>query len=156
MTKETNKIQLFLYGITVIISLVILFDFILPGKVFTDEVIDIKKERQQYYNAARNYHYSYKVVTSKHQFSVTKAFAKSAQDKKVKYSVSLIFKEVNRHRLLSSENSTIYSFRIVSGLIFPLMVIITIAIAYRYKKRISTLIFVLQIILLLNLILLIQ
>lgn len=150
MTREANKIQLLLYGITVIVSLVILIDFIVPGKVFTEEVIEIEKQRQQYYNAGGNYHYSYKAITSKHHFSVSEGFAKSVQNKKIKYSVSFIFKEINSYSLLSSENSTIYSFRIVSGLILPLIVIITIAIAYRYKKKISTLIFVLQIILLAN------
>lgn len=155
MIREATKIQLLLYGITILASLVILIDFTLPGKVFTEEVLEIEKERQQYYNAGGNYHYSYKVITAKHHFSVSEGFAKSVQNKKIKYSVSLIFKEINRYSLLSSENSTIYSFRIVSGLILPLLVIFTIAIAYRYKKKISTLIFVLQIILLANFIMLI-
>jgi len=155
MIRETNKIQLLLYGISLIASLVILIDFTLTGNVFTKEVIAIQKERQQYYNAARNYHYSYKVITSQHHFSVSEDFAKSVQNKKIKYSVSFIFKEINRYSLLSSKNSTIYSFRIVSGLVLPLLVIITIALAYLYKKKISILIIVLQIILLANFIILI-
>ncbi len=150
-----NRKYIISIGITVIVSLVMLIDFTLPGKVFIEEVIDVEKKRQQYYNAGGNYHYSYKVITSKHHFSVSEGFAKSVQNREIKYSVSLIFNEINRHSLHSPENSTIYSFRIVSGLILPLIVIITIAIAYSYKKKISTLIFVLQIILLANFILLI-
>lgn len=155
MTKERNKIQLFSYGVTLLVSLIILGDFILPGSIYTDEVIAIKKERQQYYNAAGNYHYSYKAVTSQHRFLVSEDFAKSAQDKKIKYSVSLLFKEINRYGLLSSKESMVHSLRIASGLILPLLIIGTILIAYKYKKRIGTLLFILQIILLGNLVLLI-
>ena len=155
MTKETSKLQLLLYGISVILALVILIDFTLPGKVFIEDVIKVESQREQYYNAGGNSHHSYKVITSQHQFSVSEYFAKSIKNKKIKYSVSLIFKEINRHSLVSSKNSTIYSFRIVSGLALPLIVIITILIAYKYKKEIGILMFVLQVLLLANFIILI-
>ena len=156
MIQETNRLKLLLYVITLIIALVILIDFSLPGKVFTEEVASIKKTRQNYYNAAGNYHYSYRVITSKHQFSVTEDFAKSVQDKKVEYSVSFLFKEINSYQLVSSDKSETYSFRIASGLVLPLLVIFTIIIAYKYKRRMSTLLFVLQIILLANLVLVVR
>ncbi len=155
MIGETNKVKLLLYPITLISALVIVIDFILPGKVFTEEIVNIEKEMQQYYNAAGNHHYSYTLITSKHHFTVSEDLAKSAENEKIEYSVSLIFKEINRYKLLSSEKSTIYSFRIASGLALPLIVIFTIIIAYKYKKRISILIFVLQIMLLANFIILI-
>ncbi len=154
MIEEADKKQLLVYGITLITAFVILIDFILPGKVFTEQVVNIEKERQQYYNAARNYHYSYKVVTSKHHFSVSEDFAKYVQGQNIKYSVSFIFKEVNRYGLSSSKKSSIYSFRIVSGLILPLLVIFTILVAYQYKKRLRVLIFVLQVVLFANLVIL--
>ena len=150
MTKETNKIQLLLYGITIIIALIILIDFTLSGKVFKEDVIKVERNRETYYNAGGNSHISYKVITSKHQFSVSENFAKSVENKQIEYSESLIFKEINRHKIVSSGKSTIYSFRIVSGLVLPLIVIITILIAYIYKKKISILIFVLQVLLLSN------
>jgi len=148
MTKETNKIQLLLYGITILLALVVLIDFTLPGKVFTEDVIKVERKRENYYNAGGNSHISYKVITSKRQFSVSEDLAKSVENKQIEYSESLIFKEVNRHKLVSSEKSTIYSFRLVSGLILPLIVIITILITYIYKKEMNILIFVLQVLLL--------
>ena len=155
--KQRDKLRLSLHGIFIFIALLMLSDFILPGKVFTDEIIQVEKKKQQYYNAARNYHYSYKVNTNKHRFSVSENFARLVQNnQKIKYSVSRIFKEINRYGLLISENSTIYSFRIISGLIIPLMVIIAIGISYKYKHKMSTLIFVLQITLIGNLIILIN
>lgn len=155
MIKETKKIMLLLYGMTIILALVILIDFTLPGKVFTENVIKVERNRETYYNAGGNSHISYKVITSKHQFSVSEDFAKSVENKQIKYSESLIFKKINRHKLISSGKSTIYSFRIVSGLVLPLIVIITIFIAYMNKKEISILIFVLQVLLLGNFIILV-
>lgn len=157
MIKDQNKLPLILYCLSIFAALIVLTDFILAGKVIIDEVIDVKKERQQYYNAARNHHYSYKVTTSKHHFTVSDDFAQLVQDnQKIEYSVSRIFKEVNRYRLVSSENSAIYSLRIISGLIIPLSVIIAIGVAYKYKKKISTIVFVLQILLIVDLIFLIK
>lgn len=154
MTEETNKTQLLSYVITILLALVVLIDFTLPGKVFIEDVIKVERKREKYYNAGGNSHISYKVITSKRQFSVSEDLAKSVEKKQIEYSESLIFKEVNRHKLVSSEKSTIYSFRLVSGLILPLIVIIMILIAYIYKKEMSILIFVLQVLLIGNLIIL--
>ena len=154
MTEETNKTQLLSYVITILLALVVLIDFTLPGKVFIEDVIKVERKREKYYNAGGNSHISYKVITSKRQFSVSEDLAKSVEKKQIEYSESLIFKEVNRHKLVSSEKSTIYSFRFVLGLILPLIVIIMILIAYIYKKEMSILIFVLQVLLIGNLIIL--
>jgi len=150
-----NKTKFLLYGISLLIALIIIIDFTLPGKVYTEEIIDIKNEREKYYNAGGNSHSTYKVITSKHQFNVSEDFAESAEKKKIKYSVSLIFKEINRYELFSSEKNEIYSFRMVSGLVLPLLVILALLIAYKYEDRIRILLFVLQITLLGNLIMLI-
>ncbi|MCA6074994.1 hypothetical protein [Fulvivirga sedimenti] len=153
MNDHQHKLRLSLYTTFVLAALVILFDFILPGRVVNDEIIDVKRERQQYFNAARNYHYSYKVITSEHQFSVAENFAQLVQDhEKIEYSVSRIFKEVNWYRLLSSENNSFYSLRILSGLVLPLLTIISILVAYLYKKNIGILVFVLQVLLVADLI----
>lgn len=154
--EKGNKTKRLVYSLTLVIALVILMDFTLPGTLFTEYVTNIKKTRQNYYNAAGNYHYSYRVITPKHQFSVSRDFAKLVADKKVEYSVSLLFKKINSYRLQSSKKNEIYSFRIASGLVLPLLVIFTIVIAYIYKRRISILLFVLQVLLLANLALLIR
>jgi hypothetical protein len=153
--KKINQNKLVLYAITLFIALIIIVDFTLPGKTYTEEVISVEKKRQQYYNAARNYHYSYEVVTAKHNIMVTEDFAKSVENKLIKYSVSLIFNEINKYGLESSNESITYSFRIASGLVLPLLVIFTIFFMYKYNRKMNILIFVLQIVLLANFIMLI-
>lgn len=148
-----HKLRLSLYAIFTLAALVILVDFISPGIIINDEIINVQRDRQQYYNAARNYHYSYKVITNEHGFLVTEDFAAlELVNEKIEYSVSRIFKEVNWYRLLSSENKSFYSLRIVSGLILPLLTIISIFVAFRYKKEIGTLVFTLQVLLIADLI----
>ena len=153
MNKYKQKLRLSLYAIFSLVALVIIVDFILPGKIINDNIIKVKSERQQYNNAARNEHYSYKVITSEHQFSVTKDFAKLVKEhEKIEYSVSQIFKEVNWYRFFSSENRNFYSLRIISGLVVPLLVIISTLMAYHFKKNIDILLFVLNVLLISDLI----
>ena len=153
MNKHQQKLRLSLHTIFALIALVIIADFVLPGRVINDGIINVKKDRQQYYNAARNQHYSYKVITSQHQFSVTKNFAKLAEGhEKIEYSVSRIFEEVNWYRFFPSEKRAFYSLRIISGIVLPLLVIISILVAYRYKKNIDILLFALKVLLIADLI----
>lgn len=138
-------------------AFVILVDYILPGRIINDEIINVKRVRQQYYNAARNYHFTYQVITSKNQFWVAEDFAELVQGhEKIEYSVSRIFKEVNWYRLLSSKNRAVYSLRIITGLVLPLLAIISIFVAYRSKKNIGTFVFVLQTLLIADLIFLMK
>jgi len=153
MDKHQHKLRLVLYAIFTLAALVILVDFVSPGRIINDEIIDVHQERQQSYNAARNYHYSYKVVTNEHQFLVTEGFAElELVNKKIEYSVSPIFKEVNWYRLLSSQDKSFYSLRIASGLVLPLLTIVLIFVAFRYKRKIGTIVFILQILLIADLI----
>jgi len=156
MSSQTNNISLIVYGLALLLALVILLDFCLPGKVYREEVISIQQEQQQHYNPSGNYHYSYQVKTPTHRFSASEAFAKSAKKKQIKYSVSLIFNEVNRYSLLDSDDSSVYSFRLVSGLIYPLLMLIIIVLAYLFNKKINNLIIVLMIILVADLVILMQ
>ncbi len=153
MNKHPHTLRLTLFGIFVLVALLILIDFILPGRVINEVIRELSRERQQYYNAAQNAHYSYKVTTREHQFWVEGDFAAGVQDhEKIQYAVSRIFKEVNWYRVASSEKRATYSLRILPGLVLPLLAIISIIIAYSVKKNIDTLLFVLQALLIADLV----
>tara|TARA_R110002012_G_scaffold318227_1_gene536114 strand:+ start:54420 stop:54893 length:474 start_codon:yes stop_codon:yes gene_type:complete len=155
MKKKQPNLRRSLYAVFTLVALVILVDFVAPGKIVNDDIIDVQQVRQNYYNAARNYHYSYKVITREHKFLVTQDFAAiELKNKKIEYAVSPIFKEVNWYRLLVSENKSFYSLRIASGLVLPLLTMISIFLAYVYDKKIGSLVFILQILLIADLMLL--
>jgi ABC-type multidrug transport system fused ATPase/permease subunit len=157
MTISQNKLRFGLYGLFVFASLLIVTDFVLPGGVVVDEIIDVEKERQQYYNAARNYHFSYRVYTSSQKFSVTEDFAVAIKDNlQVEYSVSRIFKEVNYYSLLNSGKRETYSMRFLSGLVIPSLVIMVLGIAFKYDGKMGILVFVIQVLLIIDLIFLIK
>jgi len=150
MNSAIESKQFTIYGyiqsLSMLIALVILIDFITPGKIYTDIILDVKKERQQYYNAARNYHSSYKVFTKRFSFNIPRSLAKEVKlNKKITYTVSPIFKEVNYSSHIKSKNRNMYSLRLFTGLILPLMVILIIVLSFKYRNRIDILSFVFQI-----------
>lgn len=150
MNKE--KLRILVYSIFACIALLILGDFILPGKTVTTDVVSIKTEYQQYYNAGGNHHNSYKAITDKHQFSVSENFVRLYNTKEqIEYSISPIFNEVNRYGIASSATKTMYSLRFVSGFVIPLLALISLIIAYKYEYKVVILVIVLQIVLLGNL-----
>lgn len=151
-----HKLRLLIYALFLLVALVIILDFVLPGTVINDEIVNIKREHQQYYNTAGNHHYSYTVTTNKHQFSVSEDFTELERgDKKIEYSVSRLFNEVNWYKFLDASSRSFYSLRIVSGLVVPLLAMLAIFITYRFKRNIDILIFVLQTLLIADLIFLI-
>ena len=150
------NIKKYFYGLSIFAALVILTDFVLPGDEFKEGIIEIRKEREQYYNAARNYHFSYSVFTKNHQFSIAEDFVKKIQvNQEIEYTVSRIFKEVNSYKLPSAESNETYSLRLLTGLILPLLVLITMGFAFKYEDKIGTLVFVVQVLLIADLVLLI-
>lgn len=138
----TNRI---LYGITILISLVVLMDFALPGTRYTEDVVSISKNKEKYYNAGGNSHNTYRVVTPTRQFSVSKDVAATLEGNQINYALSLLFKEVNAYKLATSTKSHLYSFRVFSGLVLPLLVLLALGISYGFKKDLSILVFVLQV-----------
>ena len=153
MMKTQFKIRKWIYSFSIFVALVIMTDFFLPGKVFIEDLERVKKERQRYYNAAQNHHYSFRVFTKKHNFSVSEEFAKEIQNsKKVKYTVSKIFNEVTSYSSLISDKKGIFSLRIFSGLVIPLLVVVTLGLAFQYEKKINILIFVIHVLLIANLV----
>ncbi|SMG52531.1 hypothetical protein SAMN05661096_03956 [Marivirga sericea] len=155
MSKSQDKFRLFFYGLFTLASVIILLDFFLPGRKVVDEIVSVQKERQQYYNAARNFHYSYKVSTSQHDFYISGDYAQEIEaNEKIGYAVSWIFNEVNTYRLLRFEDSETNSLRLITGMLMPILVLITMSTAYLLKKKMSTLVFVMQVLLIVDLVLL--
>ena len=157
MKNDSDTIRLLGSVAFILMSLVVIIDFSVPGQIKSDEIIDVIRERQQYYNAARNYHYSYELITSERQFAVTEGFVNFIQEQeKIEYAVSPLFNEVNWYRLIAINHQGIYPLRILSGLVLPLLTIISIAIAHYCTRRSSTLVFVLEVCLIADLVYLMQ
>ena len=147
MVQKANY-QFYLNGLFVVLALVMLVDFAIPGKAYSREIKEVTRERQNYYNAGGNYHYSYKVITNDRRILVSEDFAQTiGEDDRIEYTVSTVFKEVNWHRLNASGKKSYYSLRLASGLVLPVLLIIAIVLYYRYNKGRASIVFILQVLL---------
>lgn len=137
-------------------AVLILIDFVWPGAVRSGEVIEIKRSRQNYYNAAQGYHYSYRVILEEIEFPVTEEFAALLEDqKRVEYSTSPLFKEVDWYGVVNSKDHSTYSLRLVSGIFLPILFLLLLFISYRFGKKMGSLLFVMQVLMLANIVLVI-
>lgn len=125
------------------IALIILFDFLVPSTSYTDTITLIGKQKQQYYNAAKNSHSTYTIHTKNNSFYTSKKFAlKAKQGNLITYKKSLLFKEINSYSLTKVKNSKeTYSLRFFTGLIIPLLTIITL---FLFKKKTSVLLLIVK------------
>lgn len=118
-----------------VLALVILCDYALPGSPKKSEVQNVQKHRQNYYNAAQGYHYSYRVITPDRSISVDENFAKLIHDEpNIEYSLSPIFSQVNWYSLPSDNQRYTYSLRLVSGFILPLGYLTMVFFSIRLKR----------------------
>lgn len=147
--KINNKVFLSIFAVA---ALVILFDFSLPGQEHIEKIESIRKTRQQTYNAARNFHYSYGIKTENFYFPVSEKFAGTIEDNEsVRFRVSCIFKKVNTYESLELGESGMYSLRLVSGLVIPILALIILTLNYKNRKF-GVLILIIRILLLFDLI----
>ena len=152
--KKNNLVSRLLHGVFAFCALLILIDFLLPSTVVKEDVVEIKQTRQNYFNAARNYHYSYRVITKNHRFSVTQEFANLVKDSNtVVFALSPLFNEVNWSSLPTAKNKSYYSLRIASGLALPLLVLLIFGLKYYANKRFGPIIFILQVLMVVNIVL---
>ncbi|MBA6155856.1 hypothetical protein H3Z83_04870 [Tenacibaculum sp. S7007] len=148
---KKGKLKELGYKLTFLFSIIILIDFFYPGTPYNETIIDIKREKQQYYNAGGNSHSSYRIFTHKHNFTTTTNFAKSVKkNQTISYVISPIFQEVNSH-FTNKSNKNLHSLRLFSGLIMPAFIILIILGSQKFKWKIENLIFILQILLIGNL-----
>lgn len=123
--------------ISIIAAVLILVDFAIPGELYQTEINEVKKTRQSYYNPAGNAHYSYSIVTDNRIISVSKKVgAASKVGDVISYRTSLIFDQVNSYNVMDLPKEN-YSFRWVSGGVFPVIVIVffTLCIAMGRKLK---------------------
>ena len=153
MTTSLPKWLLYIYAIFALTAIVVIADFATPGRIIADDIVEIQKNRQQDYNDAENFHFSYKVITNEHAFQVKEAFGSmELENKKIEYSVSPLFKRVNWYRLLTVEKRSYHSLRLASGLILPLLLLLLLFLKFRYNKGNRRLLFIMQVLMIGNLI----
>ena len=130
--KNYGNVLSVIFAIT---AFIIFLDFVLPGQMHNEQVSAIRKTLQRSYNAAKNHHFSYGLQTERFYFPVSEKFAENiAEGQSVLFKVSPIFKKVNSYESLESGESGVYSLRLVSGLIVPLLAMIILGMTITFRK----------------------
>lgn len=152
MNKYPSKIQKAISIVIIGISLLMIVDFILPGQVIEDKVERLARTHESYNNAGGGFHYSFKVVTENQVFNISEEFArKIRQGTPIVYSESIIFSKVNWYKLSMNDSNSYYILRILLGLMLPLATIVSIFLAYNYFPKLETLVFIFQVLVLVDL-----
>lgn len=157
MEQNHQKTNVILHTAFALLALIMLLDFLVPGKVFEGKNIKVFSEHQAYNNAGGNSHQAYFIRTDEHKFWVERDFALLARDQqKLNYSVSRIFEEVNWAYLEEANVRFRGSLRIISGFIVPILFLLAVALAFSLKKDLGIFLFVFQVLLLANLVFLLM
>lgn len=155
--RNHQKINVILHTAFALLALIMLLDFLVPGKVFEGKNIKVFSEHQDYNNAGGNSHQAYFIRTDEHKFWVESDFALLARDQQeLTYAVSRIFKEVNWCSLQKADVRYRGSLRITSGLLIPILLLIAVAVIFKLKKDLGIFYFILQVLLLADLVFLLM
>lgn len=147
-----KKAQEAIMALCILLALIMIADYSLFGKTYTEEVTAINRSLESYYNAGGNSHHSFRIQTKNYNFPVSEHFAslsRVAQEMSVE--ISSLFGEVNSCELRGSGKKEVYSLRTFSGLILPLLVLLVMAFGYKYKGKLSSLVFVMEVLTIANL-----
>ncbi len=157
MGQNHQKIKIIIQGAFTVLALMVLLDFLLPGKVFESENIKVFSEHQAYNNAGGNSHQAYFIRTDDHKFWVERDFALLARKhQKLSYSISHVFQEVNWSYLPGDDVKHHGSLRITSGLVIPILMLIAVAVKLKLKRDLGILFFILQVLFLADLVFLLM
>ena len=140
-----------------LISLVIILDFVLSKAPVSEKVTGVQSSLESHNNAGGNSHFSFKIRTENHHFLVSENFALNTKNGDlVKISVTPLFNEVNTVEMVTTGESEIYSLRLISGLFLPLLIIIILALGYKFGSKWSNVVFVFEVLALADLIFLLK
>ena len=109
----------------ILISGVIIIDFLFPGEMVNDTVVRVERIRQSHHNASGNSHFSFTLVGEHHKFDITEDFANAIDENdEIRYSISPLFKEVNRFKKVKSSQTSYFPLRVISGFVLPLFILL--------------------------------
>lgn len=138
-----HKIKLVVLLICALLSVVTLLDFDFDSGTFTEQIESFDQTRQRYYNAGGNSHKTFNIYTKSYEIQVTKGFYSTLQEGDlISVSQSLLFNEINKVWNPRNTMSETHSIRYFSGLVIPIVMLIVTGLAFKFRGKYETLIFV--------------
>lgn len=151
-----QRIQLVFGILCAIIALVIIIDYTFNSSTSTEKVLAKERQVENKYSFTGNQYYARYLATATQKISVSKELNNTVErGDMITFTTSLWFNEINRVTVPSLGVTEVYSFRTMFGLLVPLLVLILLGIGCRLKSKVSTLVFVSEVVLLADVIFLI-
>jgi len=153
MDKEEvfNKIQLVFMILMIGIAMVILADFEFSSETLTERVDSKYKRLENRQSTGRNYYYATHIQAGTYRIPVSEDFGDDTKEgHTLSFEKSLIFNEVNRVTNRDTGLSERFSFRWMTGCIIPLFAIIVLVLGIKRREKLNTLVFVTEVILLID------
>lgn len=149
--KVLSNFQKIFMALCAVLALLTLIDYRFSKNTTIDKIIDKTRSLENRYNVGRNYYYGYYLNTAERTINVSKEFQNNVvPNDDVEVEHSLLFNNINRITSVSSRAAEVYSLRIASGLVLPSLVLLILGIGYKLGNRIGTLVFIAEIVLLVN------
>lgn len=156
MKTRNHLIKKWLIYVFMLINTLLLLDFLIPGRQINSEIFYKEKKEQRYFNAAQNSHYSYTLHTEEHLIVVDESsFDAITVGDSLYYKRSFLFAETNSYTV-NHQSTRTHSLRRFSGLYFPVMGLVIMVLGLAYRKKVDILVFVGQVMTVLNLLYCIQ
>lgn len=151
------KLQQFFMIFCAVGALLTLVDYRFSKETIRTTITDARRSLENKYNVGRNYYYGYSLETAEGAIVVSKEFQEGVSvGQEIRIKKSLFFDEVNQVTAVASGDTEVYSLRTASGLLLPSLVLVILGIGFTLKNKVSTLVFVMQVVLLVNLFLLLK
>lgn len=139
------------------LAMVILADFEFSKETLTEEVSSKRWQLENRQSTGRNYYHSAHIFAGGFKIPVSEDFGEQTEEGHiVTFDKSLLFNEVNRITNVDTGLSEKFSFRWMTGCIIPLLAIVIMVIGIKRREKVNTLVFVTQVVLLLDLIFLLN
>lgn len=152
MKTKNQFIKKWLIYVFMLINIALVLDFLIPGQEINSKILFKEKKEQRYFNAGQNSHYSFALHTAKHIIDIDEvSFDAVAVGDSILFTSSMLFQETNSYGLADKARQT-NSLRSFSGLYLPLLALVTLCLGLYLRKRVDILVFVVQIMTLLNLV----
>ena len=146
-----NLLQKITIYICLFIALISLGDFVFSNSSIKDIITEKKTSYESYNNAGGNSHVSKSIHSQKFEFNCSDAFFElSSVSDSLNLKVSPIFNKINRYTNLQKQYSETYSLRYVTGLIIPVLGLLILMLSFKFKEKMTIIVFVAQIALLSN------
>lgn len=153
MDKEAlfSKVQLVFMVVMIGVAMAILADFEFTSKTITQKVDSKSSRLENRQSTGRNYYYATHIIAGDYRIPVSEDFADTTEKgHTLIFKKSLLFNEVNRVTNVDTGASEKFSFRWMTGCIIPLFGIVVFVLGIKRREKVNTLVFVAQVVLIIN------